>query len=122
MPLSRDDIVAMTSTTYSPAPGVVVSVQPSTSTRINGVTGKVSGAGAIVAGTGYSVVRSSAGTYVVTFTATLSAIPVVVANCQSSTLITTPDTITASSFQVFVSTSGGTGTDSAFDFIAIVPQ
>jgi hypothetical protein len=41
------------------------------------VTGKVNNAGVIVAGTGFSVVKNSTGTYTITFTTPFPAAPVV---------------------------------------------
>jgi hypothetical protein len=49
------------------------------------VTGRVAAAGTIISGSGFSVNKTSTGTYVITLTTTLAAIPTVVAMSDSPT-------------------------------------
>ena len=84
------------------------------------ITGSVSGAGAVAAGSGFSASRASAGRYTVTFSVAFAAAPVFVAEVIATTgnedlTITSPGT---GSVQVNVN-NGGTPTDAAFWFAAI---
>lgn len=87
------------------------------------VTGRVSGAGAVQAGTGFTAARTGAGGYTMTFNPVFSAVPVVV--CTTATgarYILDVTAVAVNQFLVsifdFVS---GAGTDNDFSFIAMLP-
>jgi hypothetical protein len=89
-----------------------------------GVTGRVSAAGAIVGGSGFTVVRSATGTYSITFNSALISTPVVLvaltdtaaaAHVVSNTTFPTP---TTTGFGVRTLNTSFVNTDCAFNFLA----
>lgn len=93
------------------------------------LTGIVNSNGTIAAGTGFSVNRTGAGQYTVTFTSALAAVPVILANVILTHAQTNQHinihTVTTGGF--FVQTTLDTGatasfTDYPWNFIALVPQ
>lgn len=91
---------------------------------INGITGSVSAAGAIVSGTGFAVAKGAAGQYTISFTTALSAVPVVVDTGSSNNGSSSVNFYnkTTGGFQVSAQTITVGAADVPFDFIAIVPQ
>lgn len=91
------------------------------------IRGKVSAAGAVLLGSGFTAARSSAGVYVVTFSPSYPATsnyPIVTATAESSgaahfAMVNTPTYLTAT---IRVVNGAGTATDSDFYFIAIGPK
>jgi len=87
--------------------------------------GIVSGAGAIQAGSEFTVVKNGTGDYTVTFAPTLAAAPVVVVGSAQGAgaigaKLTTGVLPTATSFQVAVfTTTTGVAVDGAFSFMAL---
>lgn len=88
------------------------------------VAGRVSSAGAVLAGSGFTATRNSTGDYTVTFSTAFSSSPI----CVATAGIGTSDTYvkhsnfdpTTGSFRVnTMDGSAGTVIDSKFDFIAI---
>lgn len=98
--------------------GVPVWQAPATLTRI---TGQVTGAGGITAGTGFSVVRNGVGDYTVTFTSAFAAVPIVIAQ-QTDTghiwIAPVYSSILAGSFRVQLRDTTNTNFDGAFQFYA----
>ncbi len=92
----------------------------------NMITGIVAANGTITAGSGFSVNRTAAGIYVITFTSPFSAAPVVVANLLDDTSghFVRVRTVTTSGFTLEVRGTdfGQPGIDTAFDFIATAVQ
>lgn len=85
------------------------------------LTGAVSSAGAIVAGTGFTAVRDSAGNYTVTFTTPFAQRPIVVVTPESLALPALELTsVAANSFHVvfWSSNTAGTPLDCGFGFVA----
>lgn len=80
------------------------------------VTGIVSGAGAILAGTGFTVNRTGVGVYVVTYTVPFASTPVVVTQKADFT-DNFPNGISAQSASAFTLNMGGPA-DHAFNFLA----
>lgn len=89
------------------------------------VRGSVTAAGAIDAGTGFTIAKTGTGLYTITFSPAFSAVPSVVASAGTTAGAlfakqqngTTP---TSSEFKVVTTTSAAV-TDSAFHFIAAGP-
>lgn len=88
----------------------------------NVITGIIAANGAIVAGTGFSVVHNGAGNYSVTFTTPFPSAPVVLTTITTDPGVGTPTEIAATAvtvngFRALMSSSGGRG-DFAFNFTA----
>lgn len=87
------------------------------------IRGRVSGAGAIIQGTGFTVVRNSTGHYTVTFGVAFAAAPnvQVTATNTSGPLLAIVDGAAVGSFRVSMLNvgSGSADTDSQFDFRAV---
>lgn len=83
------------------------------------ITGSVTGAGAVTAGTGFTVNRTGAGRYVITFTLAFTAAPVVVVSVVAATgnETLTVNASTTTAFQVNTNDAGA-AVDRAFYFIA----
>lgn len=87
----------------------------------SGLTGLIASDGTTTAGTGFTSARSSAGVYAITFSPMLTAVPVVVAQSLFTsgfisvvfTVAPTTSGFTATTF------SGGTPTDSAWNFFTV---
>lgn len=81
------------------------------------ITGEVSGAGAIIAGSGFTVSRTGVGRYVITFSPAFSAAPCVVATAiaTSGNETLTLNQPTPTQVQVNIN-SGGAPEDTAFEF------
>ncbi len=90
----------------------------------NMVTGIVTGAGAIAAGTGFTVNRTGVGVYVIAFTASqFAATPVCLVNAIDATLtLPTPITRSQNGFTVDMRTAGNAPVDNAFNFSAFAIQ
>ncbi len=86
------------------------------------VTGQVDGAsGNVLAGTGFTSVRTAPGSYTVTFTPALSAAPDVIATpviAAGGGRTISVNTITAGGFLVVTGTDAGAGADRTFNFFA----
>ncbi len=82
--------------------------------------GRITGAtGAIVAGTGFTVARTAAGTYTITFTSAFSTAPAVTANVLGATTgFVRVASITTSAAQLITSGTNGTAADRDFTFVA----
>lgn len=87
------------------------------------MAGRVSGAGAIVAGSGYTVNRASTGVYVITLTTAFAAVPVVSLTTDysggSATNYWLTNSITAGAFTVQSFNSAAAAVDSPFHWIAM---
>lgn len=84
--------------------------------------GRVSGAGAVVSGTGFTAVRNALGSYTVTFTAAFPAVPVVIVTPFGATaVIVTISAIAAGSFTVKTYDAAGAAVDAEFLFWAETP-
>lgn len=85
-------------------------------------SGRVSGAGVIQAGTGFTVVRVSAGQYTVTFTTPFTVAPIVVTTAViNATIYTVITSLSVNAFTV-LALNGGVGTDAEFNFFAEEPS
>jgi len=99
-------------------------VTVSTSVSVSGaganITGKVSGAGAIISGTGFTVAHPATGQYTITFTVAFSVAPIVLAMPLAGAVneLATAPTTTGCSIAVF-NTITGAGIDEQFDFVAM---
>ena len=100
--------------------GVPTGGYPQTTTSTL-VTGQVSSAGAVVAGTGFSVVQNSTGNYTVTFTTPFTSAPTIVlstleasANFRTAELLA----VSASSFTYATGTPAAGPVNTAVHFIA----
>jgi hypothetical protein len=83
------------------------------------VTGIVSSAGGVTAGTGYSVVRNGTGSYTVTYTSAFAATPTVVIAPVGNGGFWNITAQSPSSFTVvWTNTGGGVNMDTSFNFIA----
>lgn len=82
--------------------------------------GRIAGStGAIVSGTGFTVSRTAAGTYTITFTSAFSAAPVVTANVFGGTSgFVRVAAVTVSTAQLITSGTNGTAADRDFMFTA----
>jgi hypothetical protein len=101
-------------------PSVVLSAggiaTPAVTNRL--ITGRVSGAGAIISGTGYTPVRTALGIYTITFTTPFAAAPVpVVTSAVQNGIITSIDLIVTTGFRVENVTPGGVSVDQPFTFL-----
>jgi hypothetical protein len=87
------------------------------------VRGIIDGTGAIVAGTGFTVVKNAAGDYTVTFTKDFEGIPAVdlTVDQAAGTIMRHVTRPTASTFRARNVTTAGVATDCEFHFIAIGP-
>jgi hypothetical protein len=84
------------------------------------ITGRVSGAGAIQAGTGFSVVRNSVGNYTVTYSVAWPSVPVLLVQGIANPYITDPYVSTVNAFTLSIfHWSTGNNTDNDFNFLAI---
>lgn len=84
------------------------------------ITGRVSSAGALVTGSGWTVVRNGAGDYTVTFTSAFSVVPSATATAEGAGNRVTNSEPTASTVRVVISAGAtGTNTDTAFNFVAV---
>lgn len=92
--------------------------------EINGITGRVSAAGAILQGTGFSVVHGAAGIYTITYTAPFASVPVVVVTAEGVDRISDIDAGSnlTTGFVMRIVDLAGAGADQVFDFISINPQ
>lgn len=89
---------------------------PATSAMLTGI---VSGAGAILGGTGFTVVRTALGIYAVTFTTAFAAAPTVLAtSAVQNGIIVSVDLVTTTGFRLENVTPGGVAVDQPFNFIA----
>lgn len=93
---------------------------------IEGLTGYVSGAGAIIAGSGFTVVRTAAGRYTITFVPALAAVPVVVLSVTvglsaNEDIVALNPGPTINGFLVAVN-EAGVNVDRGFSFLAITPR
>lgn len=89
---------------------------PATSTMLTGI---VSGAGAILGGTGFTVVRTALGIYAITFTTAFAATPTVLAtSAVQNGIIVSVDQVTTTGFRLENVTAGGVSVDQPFNFIA----
>lgn len=91
------------------------------------ITGIVFSTGVVLAGTGFSVVRSAVGTYQITFTppSPFTATPVVNATLLDGATLLTPDVQIRSAAGVtivFSNTTTGVPADTAFNFVATAIQ
>lgn len=93
-------------------------------TMINGITGIVSGAGAILAGTGYTSTPAGAGIYNIAFVPALAATPVIEITASNSGSLRNAIWTGASSsgFQVQIYDQTNTLAATGFSFLAVVPQ
>lgn len=84
--------------------------------------GVVSGAGAKTMGTGFTVSRTAAGTYAITFSPAFASRPAVVATQEESATHGTirVHTVSATSCTVITTDGAGANTDRAFAFIASI--
>lgn len=99
-------------------------VASSSGVRVNGITGSVSSAGAIVAGTGFSVAHPSTGLYQITLSPALSATPIVTALAfiGSGAGYCIMKSVSAVLIEIETVNGAGTLTDEAFHFVALIPQ
>lgn len=91
---------------------------------INGITGRVSAAGAILAGSGYSITKGAAGVYTVNFTPVLAAVPIFLAtvNTAGGYMISSTAAPTNASVPLSVVSDAGILTDQGFSFLALAVQ
>ena len=86
------------------------------------ITGQVSAAGGIVAGSGFSIVKGGAGIYTVNFTTAFAAVPTVLAviaeAMTTNALVVTVNSVGTGSFGVTTATGGGALANHAFNFEA----
>lgn len=128
MALSLEQLRAKAQLAPVPSPGQGLQLDPQgrlpvSLLRINGIVGSVSAAGAIVSGTGFTVAKGAAGIYTVTFTPTLSAVPIVVINAIGNTAIPAhPRLVTAAGFEADLYSAAFAGQDDPWNFIAINAQ
>ena len=99
--------------------------EPVDAKRIQGlssgaITGQVSAAGAVTAGTGWSVNRSATGTYDVTFTSAYSAAPTVVVTLTDITnhLVYAITASSTTGFTVKITSGSGSATNCSFNFVS----
>lgn len=119
MVLSGTEILQATGATIEPSPGVVTLAPPPNLSIV--LVGIVTSAGAITAGTGFSVVHNGTGDYTVTFTAAFSAVPVVVVTgigtTQPAESVWMVSAL-AGSVRILSFTTAGSPVDDPFNFIA----
>lgn len=86
-----------------------------------GITGRISAAGAIVAGSGFTAARNALGQYTVTFTVPFAAAPTVLVAGTGTTFTSQSWLVNPSTTQVVVyGQTGGIGpVDQAFNFLAV---
>lgn len=91
---------------------------------VNGVTGVFDDSANVVAGTGFTVVKTGGGAYTVTFVPALSGVPSVVASSEGTgvagTFVSLNGTPTAAGFAVVSFDTSGVATDAHIHFHAIV--
>lgn len=99
-------------------------ITPPSTSALNGLTGAVSAAGAILSGSGFTVAHPATGKYVVTATSPLGAAPIVVATANSQyCVIQTVGAITTTTFTIWtIDGSTANLTDFPWNFLAVVPQ
>lgn len=115
-PLASQHLKDSAVTSAKIATGAVTEVK--LSLRI--VRGEVSAAGAVSRGSGFTVVRNSAGNYTVTFSTAFSAAPIVVASFIDGGIFAARVSATSTTATTIITfNSVGTSTDSAFQFHAI---
>lgn len=90
-----------------------------TNPSANMLTGRISAAGAVVNGSGFTVTaHPSAGVYTVAYTTAFSATPVVELQSETANLILTLSATSATGFTTSCIDRAGTAFDAAFGFIA----
>ena len=82
------------------------------------VAGAVTSAGALARGSGFTVVRSALGTYVVTFPTPFAAVPIVVATPEGAVLWFYLSAIGVGGFTMNLRNSAGVAVDFPFTFVA----
>lgn len=86
-------------------------------TILPGVSGKITSAGTITSGTGFSVSAHTTGNYTITYTTAFSATPLVIVTLAVP-LLFYKSAESASGFTLTAQTASGTFTDAGFDFWA----
>jgi len=89
--------------------------------------GKVSSSGAVLAGTGFSASRVSAGTYLIDFTPDFAAgsVPALTVSAEwtsGAAYVAMTNGVLSTATGVRIATGGGTLTDQSFYFIAVGPR
>lgn len=102
------------------SPGVVTP----TMGQVDGITGSVSAAGAIVLGSGFTVTKGAVGIYTLNFTTAFAAAPILLLTLTSTAGLIAyaspvPNTASAG---VIIRDSGFNNVDCAFDFLALAVQ
>jgi hypothetical protein len=84
------------------------------------IRGSVSSAGAVVAGSGFSVERTATGTYKITLTTELATAGILVGNAVNLSALVSPEAATSKKIFVALVLTPGTGfTNAAFNFVVM---